>query len=82
MGNEGWLSIFCDYKGPNRFSLSVTFIIFEQLISLDEAEKDDDPTLGFQRWMEEARSGAFQPSDAPSTVQSEREGERERGDVF
>ncbi len=86
------MCISSDYESLNRFSPNVTFIIFKQLISLDETEKDGDPTLLLQRWtegrMEGAREDTGQPSETPALSRErerESEGERERereSDVF
>lgn len=52
----------------NKHSPNVTFIIFKQVISLD----DGDPPLLFQQWTEKriggARKDMGQPSAAPNAV--------------
>lgn len=71
---KGQVSIFSDCKSLNRFHPNVTFIISEQLISLDKTGKKKKgtvtPTVLFRRWTERrgmkgARADTGQPSDAP-----------------
>lgn len=54
-------------KKRNRFSFNVTFIIFKQLIRLQETEKEGDPPLLFQ-WRRRGNGGGGQPSDGPNNV--------------
>lgn len=69
---------FSGYQSLNRFSPDVTFIIFKQLISVDETEEDGgDPSLPFRRWMEGARADTGRPSDASGIVQRASERARE-----
>ncbi len=72
------MSISSDYKSLNRFSPNVTFIIFKQLISLDETEKDCDPTGGQSGgWGERGHTRVNLQMPPALSREGERERERE-----